>query len=67
MVVESNAREEDYKVDWNEPTSLTVDEVSVGEGNSSFILLLRLWDEEGAVTEWDGVLGIQLIDENHLL
>ena len=67
MVVESNAREEDFKVEWNEPTSLTVDEVSIGEGNSSFILLLRLWDEEGAVTEWDGVLGIQLIDENHLM
>lgn len=66
MVFESNAREEDFKVDWNEPISLTVDEVWVSEGNSSFILLLRLWDEEGAVTEWNGILGIQLIDENHL-
>lgn len=65
MVLESNAREEDYRVEWNEPASLTVDEVVVDEGNSSFILLLRLWDEEGAVTEWDGILGIQLIDENH--
>ena len=65
MVLDERDREADYKVDWNEPTSLTVDEVVVGEGNSSFILLLRLWDDEGAVTEWDGLLGIQLIDENH--
>ncbi len=67
MVFESNGREEDFKVDWNEPVYLTVEEVSISESNSSFILLLRLWDEESAVTEWNGILGIQLLDEAHLM
>jgi hypothetical protein len=55
---------DDFGIEWQEPASMTLDEVSADDANETFLLTFHLWDAEQRATEWDGRMGLRLADEN---
>jgi len=56
---------DDWGVVWQRPAELRVDNVELDVDGGAFIITLHLWDAAGRATEWDGVLTLQLADEDN--
>jgi len=54
---------DDWGVEWQRPVEMTVDGVEVDSDSAAFVVALHLWDQQGRATEWDGVVTLQLADE----
>jgi hypothetical protein len=54
----------DYVIDWKPPGSIVIDTVEADAENETLIVTFWLIDSEGRVTKWDGLLRVELTDEN---
>jgi hypothetical protein len=64
VALSANDALEDWGVEWSEPATMTVDSVSVDEGEQSLVIVFHLWDAKEQATEWSGQLVLQMADEN---
>ena len=55
---------DDWGVVWSEPASLSLDSIDTDEGDQGLDLYFHLIDRQGRATEWNGMLTVQLTDEN---
>ncbi len=55
---------DDWGVVWSEPASLSLDSIDTDEGDQGLDLYFHLIDRQGRATEWNGLMTVQLTDEN---
>ncbi len=59
-----NGDSTDYGIDWKPPGSIVLDTVEADAENETLTVTFWLIDTEGRVTKWDGLLRVELADEN---